>query len=39
VLARFFLGLVVIGYVVLRLIVYLTRVLAQYFMHGTWNFF
>jgi hypothetical protein len=36
---RFFLGLVVIGYIVLKLIVYLTTVLAHHLISGTWKFF
>lgn len=36
---KFFLGLLIISYAVLRLIVYLTRVIAYYLMYGVWKFF
>jgi hypothetical protein len=36
---RFFLGLLAISYVLMRLIVYLTGVLAYYFLYGVWRFF
>ncbi len=36
---KFFLGLLIISYAIMRLIVYLTRVLAYYFMYHVWKFF
>ena len=36
---KYFLGLLAISYVLMRLIVYLTRVLAYYFLYGVWRFF
>ena len=36
---KFFVGLVLVGYGLMRLIIYLTRVLAYYFMYGAWKFF
>jgi hypothetical protein len=36
---KFFLGLLVLGYLITRLIVYLTGVLAHYFMYNVWKFF
>ena len=36
---KFFLGLLVVGYGLMKLIIYLTRVLAYYFMYGAWKFF
>jgi hypothetical protein len=36
---KFFLGLLVVGCGLMKLIIYLTRVLAYYFMYGAWKFF
>jgi hypothetical protein len=35
----FFLKLLVTSYLVMRLILYLTRVMAYYFVNGVWKFF
>jgi len=37
--AKYFAGLLIVSYVLLKLIVYFTRVLAYYFLYGTWKFF
>lgn len=36
---RFFLGLVLISYILMKVIVYLTRVFAYYFLYGVWRLF
>jgi hypothetical protein len=36
---KFFLALLVTSYVVMKVILYLTRVLAYYFVNGVWKFF
>jgi hypothetical protein len=36
---KFFVALLITSYVVMRLIVYFTRVLAYYFLTGDWRFF
>lgn len=38
-IAKYFLKLLVVSYLLMRLIVYLTRVLADYFMYHVWRFF
>ena len=35
----FFLKLLVSSYILMKLILYLTRVMAYYFVHGVWKFF
>ena len=35
----FFLKLLVSSYILMRLILYLTRVIAYYFVNGVWKFF
>jgi hypothetical protein len=37
--AKYFVGLLIVSYVLLKLIVYFTRVLAEYFLTGEWRFF
>ena len=37
--AVFFLKLLVSSYILMRLILYLTRVIAYYFVNGVWKFF
>jgi hypothetical protein len=37
--AKFLSGLLISGYVLMRLIIYLTRVVANYLLYGTWRFF
>jgi hypothetical protein len=36
---KFFLGLLVTSYLLMKTIVYMTRVLAYYFLYGMWKFF
>ena len=36
---RYLLGLLLVSYLLMKLIVYLTRVLADYFMYHAWKFF
>jgi len=36
---KFFLGLLVTSYLLMKTIVYMTRILAYYFMYGVWKFF
>ena len=37
--SKFFLGLLVTSYLLMKTIVYMTRILAYYFMYGVWKFF
>lgn len=37
--AAFFLKLLVASYIIMKVILYLTRVIAYYFVHGVWRFF
>jgi len=36
---RFWLGLLITSYLLMRVILYLTRVIADYFQYGVWRFF
>ena len=36
--AKFLSGLLISGYVLMRLIIYLTRVVAYYLLYGAWRF-
>jgi len=36
---KFFAGLLITSYLVLKLILYFSRVLAHYFLSGVWKFF
>ncbi|HYM68259.1 MAG TPA: hypothetical protein VEZ44_01570 [bacterium] len=38
-IGKYFLRLLVVSYLLMKLIVYLTRVLADYFMYHVWRFF
>jgi hypothetical protein len=37
--AKFFLGLLVTSYLLMKAIVYMTRIIAYYFLYGVWKFF
>ncbi len=34
---KFFLGLLIVSYILMKFILYLTRVIAYYFMYGVWK--
>ncbi len=36
---KFFLGLLVTSYILMKIIVYMTRIFADYFVYGVWKFF
>jgi hypothetical protein len=36
---KFFLGLLLTSYILMKIIIYLTRTLAYYFVYGVWKFF
>lgn len=36
---KFFLGLLIVSYILMKFILYLTRVIAYYFMYGVWKLF
>ena len=36
---KFFLGLLITSYLLMKIIIYLTRILAYYFVYGVWKFF
>jgi hypothetical protein len=36
---KFFAGLLIASYIFMKLILYLTRIMADYFVHGVWKFF
>jgi len=36
---KFFLGLLIISYILMKIIIYLTRIIAYYFVYGVWKFF
>ncbi len=36
---KFFLGLLLTSYILMKTIVYMTRILAYYFVNGVWKFF
>ncbi|HLW59492.1 MAG TPA: hypothetical protein VKV57_06135 [bacterium] len=36
---KFFLGLLILSYILMKIILYLTRVMADYFVYGLWKFF
>ena len=39
VVGKYFLKLLVVSYLLMKLIIYLTRVLADYFVYHVWRFF
>ncbi len=39
IIAKYFIRVVIISYLLMRFIIYGTRVLAYYFLHGVWKFF
>ncbi|HKV45927.1 MAG TPA: hypothetical protein VJT32_14830 [bacterium] len=36
---KFFLGLLIISYILMKIILYFTRIMAFYFVYGVWKFF
>ena len=36
---KFFLGLLITSYILMKVIIYLTRTIAYYFVYGVWKFF
>jgi hypothetical protein len=36
---KFLLALLIIGYILMKIIIYLTRIVAYYLLYGVWRFF